>query len=64
MICGSDGILAKPTNDSGKIANGSCLTDLHTPACSLPPPGPGLLGGRLPEMEGGLEAARKLGRRR
>jgi hypothetical protein len=23
MICGSDGILAKPTNDSGKIANGS-----------------------------------------
>jgi hypothetical protein len=24
MICGSDGILAKPTNDNGKIANGSC----------------------------------------
>ena len=23
MICGSDGILAKPTNDNGKIANGS-----------------------------------------
>jgi hypothetical protein len=23
MICGSDSILAKPTNDSGKIANGS-----------------------------------------
>jgi hypothetical protein len=29
MICGSDGILAKPTNDNGKIANGS-LT--HTAA--------------------------------
>jgi hypothetical protein len=26
MICGSDGILAKPTNDNGKIANGSLLT--------------------------------------
>jgi hypothetical protein len=25
MICGSDGILAKPTNDNGKIANGSAL---------------------------------------
>jgi hypothetical protein len=23
MICGSDGIMAKPTNDNGKIANGS-----------------------------------------
>jgi hypothetical protein len=23
MICGSDGILAKPTNNNGKIANGS-----------------------------------------
>jgi hypothetical protein len=23
MICGSDSILAKPTNDNGKIANGS-----------------------------------------
>lgn len=23
MICGSDGILAKPTNDNGKIANDS-----------------------------------------
>jgi hypothetical protein len=23
MICESDGILAKPTNDNGKIANGS-----------------------------------------
>jgi hypothetical protein len=23
MICGSDGILAKPTNDNGKIVNGS-----------------------------------------
>jgi hypothetical protein len=23
MICGSDGILAKPTDDNGKIANGS-----------------------------------------
>jgi hypothetical protein len=26
MICGSDGILAKPTNDNGKIANGSIFT--------------------------------------
>jgi hypothetical protein len=25
MICGSDGILAKPTNDNGKIANGSSV---------------------------------------
>jgi hypothetical protein len=35
MICGSDGILAKPTNDNGKIANGSpfktkFLSDHHT----------------------------------
>jgi hypothetical protein len=28
MICGSDGILAKPTNDNGKIANGSNLRNL------------------------------------
>jgi hypothetical protein len=26
MICGSDGIMAKPTNDNGKIANGSICT--------------------------------------
>jgi hypothetical protein len=25
MICGSDGILAKPTNDNGKIANDSII---------------------------------------
>jgi hypothetical protein len=34
MICGSDGILAKPTNDSGKIANGSLPEDPVIP--SLP----------------------------
>jgi hypothetical protein len=28
MICGSDGILAKPTNDNGKIANGSKIIGL------------------------------------
>jgi hypothetical protein len=28
MICGSDGILAKPTNDNGKIANGSSSAHL------------------------------------
>jgi hypothetical protein len=27
MICGSDGILAKPTNDNDKIANGSLIND-------------------------------------
>ena len=29
MICGSDGILAKPTNDNGKIANGSTFSLVH-----------------------------------
>jgi hypothetical protein len=29
MICGSDGILAKPTNDNGKIANGSIPLPLY-----------------------------------
>jgi hypothetical protein len=28
MICGSDGILAKPTNDNGKIANDSELVTI------------------------------------
>jgi hypothetical protein len=30
MICGSDGILAKPINDNGKIANGSPVTGQNT----------------------------------
>jgi hypothetical protein len=34
MICGSDGILAKPTNDNGKIANGGVLYGLP-PVSSL-----------------------------
>jgi hypothetical protein len=31
MICGSDGILAKPTNDNGKIANGSICQETANP---------------------------------
>jgi hypothetical protein len=34
MICGSDGILAKPTNDNGKIANGSVLASCAVVAAS------------------------------
>jgi hypothetical protein len=29
MICGSDGILAKPTNDNGTIANGSSYEGVY-----------------------------------
>jgi hypothetical protein len=40
MICGSDGILAKPINDNGKIANGSFsppgLSCAHTPTAAYP----------------------------
>jgi hypothetical protein len=42
MICGSDGILTKPTNDNGKIANGSPSTG-HTSAASSSPLLPVLL---------------------
>jgi hypothetical protein len=35
MICGSDGILAKPTNDNGKIANGSASSNF-TPTPTHP----------------------------
>jgi hypothetical protein len=31
MICGSDGILAKPTIDNGKIANGSLRARMDSP---------------------------------
>jgi hypothetical protein len=34
MICGSDGILAKPTNDNGKIANGSIFI-ISPSLCSI-----------------------------
>jgi hypothetical protein len=33
MICGSDGILAKPTNDNGKITNGSLAVASSVCAC-------------------------------
>jgi hypothetical protein len=34
MICGPDGILAKPTNDNGNIANGS-FSSMENAGCEL-----------------------------